>query len=153
MVVHHDIRTEPLHEISAISRCAVITVPAPRALASWTSMKLVPPWLAVTTTVGLEVQGAPASCRHCTWSSNDGNRASLPNDNEKGLSDCRSPRHTGRAHPARCPTPPNRTSSRSLRPLRRPPCLCQRSPRNTRSLRKRVPPSQRSQDSHYCQTL
>ena len=36
MVVHHDNRPEPFHEINAISVAAVITVPAPRALASRT---------------------------------------------------------------------------------------------------------------------
>ena len=143
MVVHHDIRTEPLHEINPISRCAVITSSraesfgqldsnetratlasrhddrgfrGPRSACFLQTLQLVPPTMGIV----------PAS----------------PNDNEKGLSDCRSPRHTGRTHPARCPTPQNRTytSSRSLRPLRRrrPPCLCLRSPRNTRSLRKWV---------------
>ena len=58
MVVHHD---------KAISRCAVVTVPAPRALASWTPMKPVPPWPAVTTTVDFEVQGVPASADTANW--------------------------------------------------------------------------------------
>ena len=123
MVIHHNDRTELIHEINAISHHAiitvftprlwparfqetranlasrhdnrgieahellysaacnpvpptmgivpdapVITVPAPKALASWTPMKPVPPWLAVTTTVGFEVQGTLATCRHCSWS-------------------------------------------------------------------------------------
>ena len=43
-----------------------------------------------------------------------------PNDNEKGSSDCRSPRHTGRTHPARCPTHHRTVHQVAVfRPLRR----------------------------------
>ena len=68
MVVYHDIRTEPIHEINAISRCAIITVPAPRTLASWIPIKPVPTWLAVTTTVGFEVQERPFPADTASWS-------------------------------------------------------------------------------------
>ena len=36
MVIHYDNRTELIHEINANSSCHSITVPTPRALASWT---------------------------------------------------------------------------------------------------------------------
>ena len=68
MVVHHDIRAESIHEINAISRCAAITVPAPRALANWIPMKPVPTWPAVTTTVGFEVQERPLPADTASWS-------------------------------------------------------------------------------------
>ena len=78
MVVHHDIRTEPIHEINAISRCSVITVLAPRTLANWIPMKPVPTWPAFTTTVGFEVQECPPLQTLQAGPSSDGDRANLP---------------------------------------------------------------------------
>ena len=75
MIVHHDIRTEPIHEV----------VPAPRTLANWIPMKPVPTWPAVTTTVGFEVQERPLPADLHAGPSNDRDRANLSHDNEKGL--------------------------------------------------------------------
>ena len=87
MVVHHDTAPSPFTKTMPSPVDAVITVPAPRALASWTPMKPVPPWPAITTTVGFEVQGAPASCRHCKLvPPTMGIVPASPNDSEKGLS-------------------------------------------------------------------
>ena len=59
MVVHHDIRTEPIHEFNTFSRCAVSTVLAPRTLTNLSPKQLVPNWPAFTTTVGFKVQECP----------------------------------------------------------------------------------------------
>ena len=58
MVVHHDIRTELLHEINAISRYAVSQFPR-RELWPGGFHEPVLTWPAVTTTGGFEVQERP----------------------------------------------------------------------------------------------
>ena len=55
----------------------VITVPAPKTLANWTPKKPVPPWLAVTTTVGIEVQERLLTADTAVGRSNDENRDSF----------------------------------------------------------------------------
>ena len=64
---------------------AVNTVPAPRTLANWIPMKTVPTWPAVTTTVGFEVWERPLPADLQAGPSNDGDRANLSHDNEKGF--------------------------------------------------------------------
>ena len=81
---------------------AVITVPAPRTLASWIPVKPVATWPAVTTTVGFEVLEHPPPADTAAGLF-VGNQANLSNDNEKGLSVIRLQVAKGywRTHPAR----------------------------------------------------
>ena len=136
MVVHHDIRTEPTHEINAISHHSSRAENFGQLDSNETRANLA----SRHDDRGFRGSGAPASCRHCKLVPPTTEIVpTFHNDNQEGLSVVRLQvlkAHWAYApHPARCPTPQNHTSGRNFRPPRRrhPPCLCQRSPRNTRS--------------------
>ena len=81
-------------------------------------MKPVPTWRIDTTTVGFEVKECPLLADTASWSRQRWEScqpSSTTMRKVKASSDCRSPRHTGRMHAARCVTFQNRTSGRSFR--------------------------------------
>ena len=86
MIIHYDIHTELSQEINTISHCAVITVPSPRTLANWILMKFGQPGQPSRLPWVLRSRSARFLQTLQAGPSSDGNRSSLPQHNEKGLS-------------------------------------------------------------------
>ena len=74
MVVYHDIRTESMHNINAISRCTVVSVPAP-IFWQMDSTENRANLASLHDDVGFEVQERPLPADTAAGPSGDGNHS------------------------------------------------------------------------------
>ena len=122
MVVYLDIRTEPIHENNVLSRYRGRRSSRVENFGQLDLMKPHPGESSRGPSVSrFRSTGVRRYCKLVPprWGSCQPSLTTMRK--KKGLSvvRLRSPRHTGRTHPARCPSPHNRTSGRSFRSLRR----------------------------------